>query len=64
MKVVAEGVETAGQLEALREQGCDHVQGYIFGRPMPASEVTGSLQKLAARRARKRDGAARQRRQA
>lgn len=36
--VVAEGVETTGQLEILKEMGCDQIQGYHFARPMPASE--------------------------
>jgi diguanylate cyclase (GGDEF)-like protein/PAS domain S-box-containing protein len=36
--VVAEGVETADQLARLRAEGCDEVQGYYFGRPMPAEE--------------------------
>ncbi len=35
MLVIAEGVETAAQLEFLRERGCDQVQGYYLGRPMP-----------------------------
>ena len=39
MKVVAEGVEEAGQLELLSQYGCDQVQGYHFARPMPAGEV-------------------------
>jgi diguanylate cyclase (GGDEF)-like protein len=43
MKVVAEGVEDAAQLKALEHYGCDQVQGYHFGRPMPASEVAGFL---------------------
>lgn len=38
MKVIAEGVETADQYEALRALGCDEVQGYFVGRPMPAAE--------------------------
>jgi EAL domain-containing protein (putative c-di-GMP-specific phosphodiesterase class I) len=36
--VVAEGVETADQLAKLREEGCDEVQGFYFGRPMPARD--------------------------
>lgn len=43
MKVVAEGVEDAEQLAKLIGYGCDQVQGYHFGRPMPASEVPGFL---------------------
>ena len=35
---IAEGVETAEQLNALREMGCDIVQGYYFSRPVPAPE--------------------------
>ncbi len=38
MKVVAEGVETADQYERLEALGCDEVQGYFAGRPMPAAE--------------------------
>ncbi len=34
MKTVAEGVETAGQLEFLREIGCDEYQGYLLTRPL------------------------------
>nr|WP_236849560.1 EAL domain-containing protein [Caulobacter henricii] len=43
MKVVAEGVEDEAQLEKLIAYGCDQVQGYHFGRPMPADEVPGFL---------------------
>jgi len=35
--VVAEGVETAEQLAALRDEGCDQVQGYLIARPNPIS---------------------------
>lgn len=36
---VAEGVETPGQLETLRQIGCDMVQGYLLGRPVAAAVV-------------------------
>jgi len=36
--VIAEGVETAEQLRALRALGCDIVQGYFFSKPVPAEE--------------------------
>ena len=36
LRMVAEGVENAGTLFVLRELGCDLVQGWLFGRPMPA----------------------------
>ena len=39
MTTVAEGIETRSQLEVVREQRCDKVQGYYFSRPLPASEL-------------------------
>jgi diguanylate cyclase (GGDEF)-like protein/PAS domain S-box-containing protein len=44
MKTVAEGVETEGQLEFLRDNNCDAMQGYYFSRPLPANELTALLQ--------------------
>ena len=40
LRVVAEGVEEAHQLDYLREQGCDLIQGYYFDRPLPADSFT------------------------
>ncbi len=42
--IVAEGVETAEQLERLRQFGSDEVQGYLISRPMPASALSPMLQ--------------------
>ena len=43
LKVVAEGVETEGQLGLLIANHCDEVQGYYFSRPLPAEEATALL---------------------
>ena len=43
--MIAEGVETSEQLLALKEIGCDIVQGYYFSRPVPAAEFEHYLQK-------------------
>ncbi|WP_066801166.1 GGDEF/EAL domain-containing response regulator [Sphingomonas soli] len=39
MEVVAEGVETEAQLQALRVAGCSHLQGYYLARPMDAEDA-------------------------
>ena len=44
MKVVAEGVETEEQLAALKEYGCDVIQGYLVSKPVPAEEFEKFLQ--------------------
>jgi len=43
MAVVAEGVETAAQMQAVQRLGCDMVQGFHLARPMPAELMTAQL---------------------
>jgi diguanylate cyclase (GGDEF)-like protein/PAS domain S-box-containing protein len=43
LRVIAEGVETEGQLSSLRGHGCDEMQGYYFSRPLPPDEIEQML---------------------
>ncbi|MBV8466637.1 MAG: PAS domain S-box protein [Burkholderiales bacterium] len=43
LKVVAEGVETQEQFDFLRSSGCDRVQGYLMGSPVPAEDISARL---------------------
>lgn len=47
LSVTAEGVETLQQAQMLREMGCQSLQGYFFGKPMPANEMDELLAKNA-----------------
>ena len=43
LRVIAEGVERPEQLEALRQQGCDEIQGFHFSKPLPPGEFAALL---------------------
>jgi EAL domain-containing protein (putative c-di-GMP-specific phosphodiesterase class I) len=45
MQTTAEGVETQDELQLVRDLGCSLVQGYIFGKPMPAEEALALAEK-------------------
>jgi len=47
LRAVAVGVETADQLETLRQLGCEEAQGYLLGRPMPADAFAAQLSRQA-----------------
>jgi EAL domain-containing protein (putative c-di-GMP-specific phosphodiesterase class I) len=49
LRAVAEGVETAAQLEVLARHGCEFAQGYFFCKPLAASECEQLLIDLASR---------------
>jgi len=46
LKVVAEGVETEQQAQLLRLLRCDQAQGFLFSRPLPASQLEALLKPL------------------
>ena len=39
LEVISEGVESDDQLDTLKDIGCDFIQGYIWGRPLPPEEA-------------------------
>jgi EAL domain-containing protein (putative c-di-GMP-specific phosphodiesterase class I) len=45
LAVVAEGVETIGQLNFVRDRGCDVAQGFVLSRPLPAADMTRLLER-------------------
>ena len=49
LRVIAEGVETARQGELLAKWQCDELQGYHFGRPVPADSLEDRLREHFAR---------------
>jgi diguanylate cyclase (GGDEF)-like protein len=59
MDVVAEGVETPGQADALRALGCDRVQGWLYARAVDAASAGAMLgRRLAPESGRRRSGGA------
>ncbi|MFF7064874.1 EAL domain-containing protein [Pseudomonas sp. NPDC008258] len=46
LRIVAEGVETGRQQDFLTRLGCDSLQGYLLGQPVPAEQFMGKLQAL------------------
>jgi len=47
LTVLAEGVETPAQMEALRAMGCHEVQGYLFSKPLPPAALEAYLRRCA-----------------
>ena len=43
ISVIAEGVETEQQKKRLDIVGCNYIQGFLFGRPMPLEETEGLM---------------------
>jgi diguanylate cyclase (GGDEF)-like protein/PAS domain S-box-containing protein len=57
MRTCAEGVETDAQLAFLKREGCDEVQGYYFGKPMPAPEFERLYSSWSGKRRARAEGA-------
>jgi diguanylate cyclase (GGDEF)-like protein/PAS domain S-box-containing protein len=43
MEVVAEGIQTAGQVKRIRSLGCEYGQGYLFSKPLPGKDLDDLL---------------------
>lgn len=54
LKVIAEGVETEGELQVISELSCDEVQGYLVCKPLPAAEMESWLRGYASSASRRR----------
>jgi EAL domain-containing protein (putative c-di-GMP-specific phosphodiesterase class I) len=48
MNTVAEGVETEAQFKLLASAGCTEMQGYLFSKPMPVSQLPKLIARLSA----------------
>jgi len=46
VSTMAEGIETAEQLERVQKDGCSSVQGYLFSKPVPANELEALISSL------------------
>ena len=55
MGIVAEGVETAEQLELVRLEGCAQVQGFLFSRPLSPTDARAYIMDTQALRSRAKD---------
>ena len=47
LALVAEGIETEGQLERLGALGCEYGQGFLFSQPLPAPQVAAFIRRQA-----------------
>jgi EAL domain-containing protein (putative c-di-GMP-specific phosphodiesterase class I) len=46
IETVAEGVERHEQYDRVQQEGCDQIQGFLFGRPMPVADVPGTIERI------------------